>query len=34
MGRKYKATFTTSPKLTTNGDPEERSYKPEVLKVA
>jgi len=28
----YKATFTTSPKLTTNGDPEERSYKPEVLK--
>jgi len=30
--REYKATFTTSPKLTTNGDPEERSYKPEVLK--
>ena len=28
----YNATFTTSPKLTTNGDPEERSYKPEVLK--
>lgn len=26
------ATFTTSPKLTTNGDPEERTYKPEVLK--
>ena len=28
----YRATFTTSPKLTTNGDPEERSYKPKVLK--
>ena len=28
----YKATFTTSPKLTTNGDPEQRTYKPEVLK--
>ena len=28
----YKATFTTSPKLTTNGDPEEKTYKPEVLK--
>ena len=28
----YKATFTTSPKLTTNGDPEKRSYKPKVLK--
>ena len=26
------ATFTTSPKLTTNGDPEEKTYKPEVLK--
>ena len=29
---KYYATFTTSPKLTTNGDPEEKTYKPEVLK--
>jgi 7-carboxy-7-deazaguanine synthase len=28
----YEATFTTSPKLTTNGDPEEKTYKPEVLK--
>lgn len=28
----YRATFTTSPKLTTNGDPEEKTYKPEVLK--
>jgi len=28
----FKATFTTSPKLTTNGDPEEKTYKPEVLK--
>tara|TARA_R100001129_G_scaffold176258_1_gene149996 strand:- start:1558 stop:2316 length:759 start_codon:yes stop_codon:yes gene_type:complete len=28
----YRATFTTSPKLTTNGDPEKRTYKPEVLK--
>jgi 7-carboxy-7-deazaguanine synthase len=27
----FKATFTTSPKLTTNGDPEEKTYKPEVL---
>jgi organic radical activating enzyme len=26
------ATFTTSPKLTTNGDPEEKTYKPEILK--
>ena len=25
------ATFTTSPKLTTNGDPEEKTYVPEVL---
>jgi organic radical activating enzyme len=25
-------TFTTSPKLTTNGDPEEKTYKPDVLK--
>jgi 7-carboxy-7-deazaguanine synthase len=29
---KYCATFTTSPKLTTNGDPEEKTYKPDVLK--
>jgi 7-carboxy-7-deazaguanine synthase len=29
---KYIATFTTSPKLTTNGDPEEKTYVPEVLK--
>lgn len=29
---KYFATFTTSPKLTTNGDPEEKTYNPEVLK--
>jgi len=29
---KWMATFTTSPKLTTNGDPEEKTYKPEVLK--
>ena len=28
----FEATFTTSPKLTTNGDPEEKTYKPEVLK--
>lgn len=28
----FKATFTTSPKLTTNGDPEEKTYKPAVLK--
>jgi len=28
----FAATFTTSPKLTTNGDPEEKTYKPEVLK--
>jgi len=28
----YNATFTTSPKLTTNGDPEEKTYIPEVLK--
>ena len=28
----FSATFTTSPKLTTNGDPEEKTYKPEVLK--
>lgn len=26
------ATFTTSPKLSLNGDPEEKRYKPEVLK--
>jgi len=29
---KYNATFTTSPKLTTNGDPESRTYKPETLR--
>jgi len=28
----FKATFTTSPKLTTNGDPEDKTYKPDVLK--
>lgn len=28
----FRATFTTSPKLTTNGDPEEKTYKPEVLR--
>lgn len=28
----FKATFTTSPKLSTNGDPEEKTYKPEVLR--
>jgi 7-carboxy-7-deazaguanine synthase len=28
----FKATFTTSPKLTTNGDPEEKTYRPEVLR--
>jgi len=30
--KEFYATFTTSPKLTSNGDPESRSYKPEVLK--
>ena len=30
--KNYKATFTTSPKLTTNGDPEEKTYNPETLK--
>jgi 7-carboxy-7-deazaguanine synthase len=29
---KWKATFTTSPKLSTNGDPESKTYKPDVLK--
>tara|TARA_R110002110_G_scaffold179454_2_gene384922 strand:+ start:65 stop:820 length:756 start_codon:yes stop_codon:yes gene_type:complete len=29
---KYYASFTTSPKLTSNGDPEESTYKPDVLK--
>ena len=29
---KFRAHFTTSPKLTSNGDPEEKTYKPEVLK--
>jgi len=28
----WKATFTTSPKLSNNGDPIEKRYKPEVLK--
>ena len=28
----FEATFTTSPKLTSNGDPEEKTYVPEVLK--
>jgi 7-carboxy-7-deazaguanine synthase len=28
----FRATFTTSPKLSTNGDPEEKTYKPEVLR--
>ena len=28
----FDATFTTSPKLTTNGDAESKTYKPEVLK--
>ena len=30
--RNFKVTFTTSPKLTTNGDPEEKTYKPDVLR--
>lgn len=30
--KKWKATFTTSPKLRSNGDPEEKTYNPEVLK--
>lgn len=28
----FNSTFTTSPKLTTNGDPEEKTYKPDVLR--
>jgi 7-carboxy-7-deazaguanine synthase len=28
----WHASFTTSPKLTTNGDPEEKTYKPDVLR--
>ena len=32
MWLKIDATFTTSPKLTTNGDPEEKTYKPDVLR--
>lgn len=28
---KFYATFTTSPKLSSNGDPEDKRYKPEVL---
>lgn len=30
--KEFNATFTVSPKLTSNGDPEEKTYKPEVLK--
>lgn len=29
---RYRVTFTTSPKLTSNGDPEEKTYIPAVLK--
>ena len=29
---KFGASFTTSPKLSNNGDPEEKRYKPDVLK--
>jgi organic radical activating enzyme len=29
---KYFATFTTSPKLISNGDPEEKTYKPDALR--
>jgi hypothetical protein len=28
----FYATFTTSPKLSTNGDPENKTYKPDVLR--
>lgn len=28
----YKATFTTSPKMSNNGDPEDKRYKPAVLR--
>lgn len=28
----YDASFTTSPKLTSNGDPESKTYKPDVLR--
>lgn len=28
---RFKATFTTSPKLTSNGDPENKTYKPDVI---
>jgi 7-carboxy-7-deazaguanine synthase len=28
----FGATFTTSPKLSSNGDPEDKTYKPDVLK--
>lgn len=31
-GNDFGATFTTSPKLSTNGDPESKTYKPDVLK--
>ena len=30
--KEFHASFTTSPKLTSNGDPENRTHKPEVLK--
>lgn len=30
--KEFNATFTTSPKLTNNGDPEEKRYKPSVLR--
>lgn len=30
--KEFHASFTTSPKLISNGDPENRTYKPEVLK--
>ena len=29
--KKYNATFTTSPKLRSNGDPEDKTYRPDVL---
>jgi 7-carboxy-7-deazaguanine synthase len=28
----YQVTYTSSPKLSTNGDPEDKTYKPEVLR--
>lgn len=30
--KEFNATFTTSPKLKSNGDPEEKTYKPKVLR--